>query len=136
MQRVHPAIECEAAGSAGADADPAITVTALGAALRDVVDLFSQRVTEKCEDFGKEILSKLRSGQRQRLGGVRSAGRGEKIHEVVLGDAAFPPEVWVTRCGWRFGLTSHERCSEDLVSCAKCLEGVRRVSSARGGQAG
>ena len=59
--------------------------------------------------------------QRAQLGGV-ARGSVVKVHEVVVGDAAFPIDVWVTRCGWRFGRSAHVRKHANAVTCSRCLK--------------
>ena len=69
--------------------------------------------------------------QRGRLGGVRSAEN--EVHEVVVGDAMFPIDVWVTRCGWRFGHSKHSRCPVVNVTCKKCVAAARKAAGQVGG---
>ena len=74
--------------------------------------------------------------ERLRFGGVRR-GRESVVHEVVMGDASFPPTMWVTRCGWRFGGTRHERCLGGQISCAKCVTRSQHIAGSKlGGGAG
>jgi len=44
-----------------------------------------------------------------------------QVHRVLLGDCSLPPALWVSACGWKFGLTDHKRVDAVLVSCKKCL---------------
>jgi len=58
-----------------------------------------------------------------RLSGVqRNVSNTEvQVHRVLLGDCSLPPALWVSACGWKFGLTDHTRVDAFLVSCKKCL---------------
>ena len=56
-----------------------------------------------------------------RHGGAVKRHGGSVTHEVVIGDASFPPDLWLTRCGWRFGAARHERCQGGATTCRKCL---------------
>ena len=57
------------------------------------------------------------------------------VHEVLIGDAAFPTDVWVARCGWRFGAVRHERCRGDRITCSKCSGRLRSQLPAGGSRA-
>ena len=58
-----------------------------------------------------------------RIGAVRPAGRADQglAHLVAVGDGCLPSELWVTRCGWSFGLSRHIRVHEADVTCEKCI---------------
>ena len=58
-----------------------------------------------------------------RIGAVRPAGRADQglAHLVAVGDGCLPSELWVTRCGWSFGLSRHIRVHKADVTCEKCI---------------
>ena len=41
-------------------------------------------------------------------------------HDVVACDPCLPRETWVTRCGWRFGLSAHIIYEQGVPDCPKC----------------
>ena len=65
------------------------------------------------------------------IGGVKVI-RDSIAHEVLIGDVTFPCNAWVTRCGWRFGMSKHVQCGADEISCKKCLGLVQRCSRLEG----
>eukprot|EP00973_Karenia_brevis_P006589 895586-Karenia_brevis.AAC.1 len=87
-----------------------------GETLVRAVDRWRQQIQSE----GGEHALLWESEHRRRLGGV-ARHRDDKVHEVVVGDAMFPPSVWVTRCGWRFGLSTHIRRGGEPTTCSKCL---------------
>ena len=64
--------------------------------------------------------------QGETVQGLRPGGKSfhGHCHEVVCADPSLPPDVWVTRCGWRFGASRHIRMLIDgaPVTCPKCLQ--------------
>ena len=73
--------------------------------------------------------------QQARVGGVHRRD-GLVVHEVLLGDAALPVDLWVTRCGWRFGSSPHVRGDVDRRSCMSCMKRGDRALGSRGQQVG
>ena len=64
----------------------------------------------------KAEMAKAQGLEQDEVGGViRSASIGrvkgapDVVHQVFVGEAAFPIEAWVTYCGWRFGYVKHTR---------------------------
>eukprot|EP00971_Amphidinium_carterae_P327780 6459318-Amphidinium_carterae.1 len=58
---------------------------------------------------------------RDLYGGVRALSRNTVVHGVLIGDVAFPLDIWVTLCGWHFGYSRHLRTSGEKVTCRRCL---------------
>ncbi|CAK0859757.1 unnamed protein product [Prorocentrum cordatum] len=144
-ERVSEASRVAAAGGPGGRSDPGPSLSDLKSLLREVVaecggTTVEAEVEKRCaaafaswegklhaaSEQAHEVWAKQWAAERKELvGGVRST-EGE-VHEVVVGDAVFPTDMWVARCGWRFGRSWHERCPVTGVSCKKCLASRQRA---------
>ena len=95
-----------------------------------VEKLVCDRVAAAVEDIETKVYQALtglqaktnewRAMRDQQWGGVVATG-SDKRHEVLLGDVCFPLDLWVTRCGWRFGGSPHRRVGGGSYNCRKCL---------------
>eukprot|EP00971_Amphidinium_carterae_P122112 2418005-Amphidinium_carterae.1 len=79
----------------------------------DVVEAYVENAIEgqACLDAlgEKEVKTNGDKVNGDLYGGVRAASRSTVVHAVLIGEVAFPLEIWVTRCGWHFGFTRHLR---------------------------
>ena len=60
---------------------------------------------------------------------VASEGRGRNTHVIVTRPlVGVPPQMWKTRCGWRFGLSTHtllKACGPVDKLCTSCRPDIR-----------
>eukprot|EP00971_Amphidinium_carterae_P320612 6372519-Amphidinium_carterae.1 len=61
-----------------------------------------------------------REGYEEEHGQIRALSRSTFVHGVLIGDVAFPLDIWVTLCGWHFGYSRH-LTSGEKVTCRRCL---------------
>jgi hypothetical protein len=107
-----------ASSSSAASACLAVVVAAADVEKRQ--EHWEHAVEQAVATAMREWEVKWQQQQRVTLGGVRRHGNAQKVHDVLIGDVLFPPSTWVTRCGWRFGGSAHERTRGDEVTCEKC----------------
>ena len=93
-----------------------------GESLVLTMDAWKEKIWQAAGTEHSPWAQKLALEQQERLGGVaRAKSAAEMVHKVVIGDATFTMECWVTRCGCRFAASCHRRLSDDDMSCGNCL---------------
>ena len=70
------------------------------------------------------------TGDGQYIRSIKGVG-----HVIRFGGPRLPPEQWETACGWFFGFRAHAPCTEDEVTCKKCLAEYGCARSAASGSA-